>query len=104
MYTSCNGPVHSVYVNVVQYLYVHHIIYVLLLDNALQYTTSATYCTLAHELYKYYTITMTTLHLYSIIIDIHLVFLGAAAGSPYIVFKLTFSYGFMLRIYIYIYI
>ena len=31
-------------------------------------------------------------------------FLGAAAGSPYIVFKLTFSYGFMLRIYIYIYI
>ena len=29
-------------------------------------------------------------------------FLGAAAGSPYIVFKLTFSYGFMLRIYIYI--
>ena len=27
-------------------------------------------------------------------------FLGAAAGSPYIVFKLTFSYGFMLRIYI----
>ena len=30
--------------------------------------------------------------------------LGAAAGSPYIVFKLTFSYGFMLRIYIYIYI
>ena len=33
-----------------------------------------------------------------------LCFLGAAAGSPYIVFKLTFSYGFMLRIYIYIYI
>ena len=31
-------------------------------------------------------------------------FLGAAAGSPYIVFKLTFSYGFMLRIYNYIYI
>ena len=31
-----------------------------------------------------------------------LFFLGAAAGSPYIVFKLTFSYGFMLRIYIYI--
>ena len=31
-------------------------------------------------------------------------FLGAATGSPYIVFKLTFSYGFMLRIYIYIYI
>ena len=31
-------------------------------------------------------------------------FLGAAAGSPYIVFKLTFSYGFMFRIYIYIYI
>ena len=31
-----------------------------------------------------------------------LYFLGAAAGSPYIVFKLTFSYGFMLRIYIYI--
>ena len=30
-------------------------------------------------------------------------FLGAACGSPYIVFKLTFSYGFMLRIYIYIY-
>ena len=30
-------------------------------------------------------------------------FLGAACGSPYIVFKLTFSYGFMLRIY-YIYI
>ena len=28
-------------------------------------------------------------------------FLGAAAGSPYIVFKLTFSYSFMLRIYIY---
>ena len=25
-------------------------------------------------------------------------FLGAAAGSPYIVLKLTFSYGFMLRI------
>ena len=30
------------------------------------------------------------------------IFLGAAAGSPYIVFKLTFSYGFMLRIYLYI--
>ena len=30
-------------------------------------------------------------------------FLGAAAGSPYIVFKLTFSYGFMLWIYIYLY-
>ena len=31
-------------------------------------------------------------------------FLGAACGSPYIVFILRPSYGFMLRIYVYIYI
>ena len=29
-------------------------------------------------------------------------FLGAATGSPYVVFKLAFSYGFMLRKNIYI--
>ena len=44
--------------------------------------------------------TILLLMAYSAVVDGTL-FLGAACGSPYIVFILRPSYGFMLRIYVY---
>ena len=61
-------------------------------------------CLQGHSGKPIYIARWTQCHNVSLYIVKLIMFLGAAAGSPYIVFKLTFSYGFMLRIYIYIYI